>query len=85
MFGLVENSRRKLGKARCIMDEVIKRSALLESRGRTLSSHHETIDETFAYIVGTCERFPRLRMFALTVLSMAQVAMRRRRTSPSRL
>ncbi len=33
MFELVENSRRKLGKAQCAMDEVMKRSALLGSRG----------------------------------------------------
>ena len=85
MFGLVENSRRKLGKAQCVMDEVMKRSALLGPRGRTLFSHRESINETFAYIVGTRERFPGLRTFALTVLSMAQVAMRRRRTSSSGL
>ena len=50
---LIENSRSRFGEAQCAMDEVFKRSAQFEVKGRSSSSHREMIDETFAYIVGT--------------------------------
>ncbi|OTB00233.1 hypothetical protein M426DRAFT_268158 [Hypoxylon sp. CI-4A] len=52
MLKLVEESSAKFGKAECAMDEVIKRSNLLGSKGRNSSSRREMIDETFTYIVG---------------------------------
>ncbi|KAI1412826.1 cytochrome P450 [Hypoxylon sp. FL1857] len=52
MIKLVEESSSKFGEAQCAMDEVIKRSNLLGSKGRKSSSHREMVDETFSYIVG---------------------------------
>ncbi|KAM7202687.1 Cytochrome P450 [Rhypophila sp. PSN 637] len=53
MIELIENSKAKFGETQCAMDEVIKCSAKVGSNeGRTSFSHRETIDETFAYIVG---------------------------------
>ena len=56
MHRLIETSLSRVGESQCGMDEVFKRSAMFESKGRKASSHREMIDETFSYIVGASER-----------------------------
>jgi hypothetical protein len=58
MSNLVEASRNKFatgneanGEATCAMDQVYKRIALAEIKGKSIS-HQGMIDEAFVYIVG---------------------------------
>ena len=61
MLQLIETSRQRFATvggadrdATCAMDQIFKREALAEIKGKQ-ASHREMIDETFAYIVGEYE------------------------------
>lgn len=58
MIQLIETSRQRFASAgggdrdaTCALDEIFKREAQAELKGKH-SSHREMIDETFAYIIG---------------------------------